>query len=375
MKFSQTLICWYEGVKRDLPWRHTDDPYRILVSEVMLQQTRAATVIPYYERFLAAYPTAIALAAAPESELLAMWSGLGYYSRARNLQRAAREIGSGFPRQYAGIRALPGVGDYTAAAVASIAFGLPYAVLDGNVVRTMARVTNDAGDIRSPVVRCRLQAAADERLDAKRPGLFNQAMMELGATLCMPRKPQCLLCPVVDLCEGRKAGRQDQLPVKLGKAKAIDEEVTLLLVRRNGQFLFWLRPAESKRLAGFYELPSAEQLPQATRGPLIGAVKHSIVNHRYTIAVIEATLPRPDDLLLSGSLENAQSRSSRDRRERATTLLSNATECGSGPLPSVAARIGLPHDEPPAGFVWLDPAEALTKPVSTIAKKALRLLK
>ena len=322
MKFSQTLIRWYEGVKRDLPWRHTDDPYRILVSEVMLQQTRAATVIPYYERFLAAYPTAIALAAAPESELLAMWSGLGYYSRARNLQRAARVIGDHFPADYAGIRALPGVGDYTAAAVASIAFGLPFAVLDGNVVRTMARVTNDVGDIRSPVVRRRLQMAADERLDKKRPGLFNQAMMELGATLCTPRKPQCLLCPVVSVCEGRMAGRQDQLPVKLGRPKAIDEEVTLLLVRRDERYLFWLRPAESKRLAGFYELPSVEQLPQAARGALVGAVKHSIVNHRYTIAVVEATLARP-----------------------------------------------------PAGFVWLHPAEALTRPISTIAKKALRLLK
>jgi len=321
MKFSQRLIEWYEGVKRDLPWRHTSDPYRILVSEVMLQQTRASVVIPYYERFLAAYPTAAALAAAPESELLAMWSGLGYYSRARNLQRAARDAASAFPRSYEGLRALPGVGDYTAAAVASIAFGLPHAVLDGNVVRTMARVTNDAGDVSSPAVRRRLQQAADARLDHARPGLFNQAMMELGATLCTPRKPQCLLCPVSALCEGRKAGRQDQLPVKLGKAKPIDEAVTLLLVRRKEEALFWLRPADSARLAGFHELPEASQLPQATRGRLIGEVKHSIVNHRYTIAVYEAALA-----------------------------------------------------EAPPGFVWLDPAEALTKPISTIAKKALRLL-
>jgi len=322
MKFSQALIRWYQQAKRDLPWRHTADPYRILVSEVMLQQTRAATVIPYYERFLAAYPTAEALAAAPESELLAMWSGLGYYSRARNLQKAARVIDSVFPADYGGIRALPGVGDYTAAALASIAFGLPHAVLDGNVVRTMARVTNDAGDVRSLLVRKRLQAAADERLDPKQPGLFNQAMMELGATLCTPRKPQCLLCPVSSLCEGRKAGRQDQLPVKLGKALPIDEERTLLLVRRKEHFLFWLRPAESQRLAGFHELPEPEQLPLAVSGKLLGVVKHSIVNHRYTIAIFAATLAKA-----------------------------------------------------PAGFVWLDPAEALTRPVSTIAKKALRLLK
>lgn len=320
MKFSQNLIRWYDGVKRDLPWRHTADPYRILVSEVMLQQTRAATVIPFYEQFLAHYPTAAALAEAPESELLAMWSGLGYYSRARNLQRAAREIGDCFPANYEGIRALPGVGDYTAAAVASIAFGLPHAVLDGNVVRTMARVTNDAGDVRSPAVRRRLQQAADERLDRQRPGLFNQAMMELGATLCTPRKPQCLLCPVGEFCGARQAGRQDQLPVKLGKAKPIDEEVTLLLIRRKSQYLFWLRPAESKRLAGFHELPDAAQLPQAVRGRPLGEVKHSIVNHRYTITIFEAT---------------------------------------------VASA--------PQGFVWLHPDEALTKPISTIAKKALRL--
>ncbi|MBY0504920.1 MAG: A/G-specific adenine glycosylase [Bryobacteraceae bacterium] len=322
MKFSQALIQWYEQAKRDLPWRHTADPYRILVSEVMLQQTRATTVIPYYERFLASYPTAAALAAAPESELLAMWSGLGYYSRARNLQLAAREAATGFPRDYDGLRALPGVGDYTAAAVASIAFGLPYAVLDGNVVRTMARVTNDAGDVRSPAVRRRLQAAATERLDAAQPGLFNQAMMELGATLCTPRKPQCLLCPVAAMCAGRKAGRQDQLPVKLGKAAAIEEHRTLYLVRRGAKYLFWRRPAESRRLAGFHELPEGSQLPQAERGELLGEVKHAIVNHRYTIQIFAAKL---------------------------------------------AAA--------PEGFVWLDPAEALTQPISTIAKKALGLVR
>ena len=321
MKFSQNLIRWYESVKRDLPWRHTADPYRILVSEVMLQQTRASVVIPYYGRFLMAYPTAAALAAAGESELLAMWSGLGYYSRARNLQRAAREIAAGFPRDYAAIRKLPGVGDYTAAAVASIAFALPHAVLDGNVVRTMARVTNDAGDIRSPLVRRRLQAAADERLDARQPGLFNQAMMELGATLCTPRKPRCLLCPVSELCEGRKAGRQDQLPVKLGKAKPIDESITLLLIRRQDEVLFWRRPTDSQRLAGFHELPEPGQLPKAVRGKRVGEVKHAIVNHRYTITIIEATLTQA-----------------------------------------------------PTGFVWLNPADALTKPISTIAKKGLRLL-
>ncbi len=288
----------------------------------MLQQTRASVVIPYYERFLAAYPTPAALAAAPESELLAMWSGLGYYSRARNLQRAAVAIGQAFPREHSLIRELPGVGDYTAAAVASIAFNLPHAVLDGNVIRVMARITNEPGDIRSPQTRRKLQQAADERLDPKQPGLFNQAMMELGATLCTPRKPQCLLCPVSSFCEGRRAGRQEQLPVKLGKAKPIDESVTLLLIERGGKYLFRQRPADSARLAGFHELPAAADLPQATRGKPVGEVKHSIVNHRYTITVLTAQLAKA-----------------------------------------------------PAGYVWLDPADALTKPIATIAKKALRLLK
>jgi A/G-specific adenine glycosylase len=318
MKFSQALMEWYQQAKRDLPWRHTRDPYRILVSEVMLQQTRASVVIPYYERFLSAYPTAALLAAAPEDELLGMWSGLGYYSRARNLQRAAREIRGAFPSAHAAIRELPGVGDYTAAAVASIAFGLPHAVLDGNVIRVMARVTNDAGDIRSPLVRRRLQQAADERLDVRQPGLFNQAMMELGATLCTPRKPQCLLCPVSSLCEGRQAGRQDQLPVKLGKAKAIEESVTLLLIRRKDTVLFRQRPAESKRLAGFYELPAVGDLPGAKRGREVGEVRHSIVNHRYRITVVEGSVTRVPD-----------------------------------------------------GFVWLCPEAA--RPLGTIAKKALAL--
>jgi A/G-specific adenine glycosylase len=294
MTFSAALIAWYNNARRDLPWRKTAHPYRILVSEVMLQQTRVATVIPYYERFLAKYPDAAALAAAPEQELLALWAGLGYYSRARNLQRAAQLIADRgeFPSTFAEIRELPGVGDYTAAAIASISFGLPHAVLDGNVLRVMARVQNDAGDIRSAVTRKRMQAAVDARLDRKRPALFNQAVMELGATLCLPRKPQCLLCPVGSYCEGRKAGRQNDLPVKLRPQRTVEEERHFLVIQKNGAVLLRQRAERESRLAGFWELPEQSELPSARVGRKHAEFRHAITVHKYRCRVSVATLGR-----------------------------------------------------------------------------------
>src|SRR5436853_2803564 len=188
-KLAALLLAWYRKSHRDLPWRGTTDPYRIWVSEIMLQQTRAVAVIPYYERFLARFPTVATLAAAPEQDVLALWAGLGYYSRARNLRRAAQAIvaAGGFPRDYDAIRALPGIGDYTAAAVASIAFSLPHAVLDGNVMRVVARVENEGADIGTVRTRERFRAVAQEWLVPDDPGHFNQALMELGATVCLPR--------------------------------------------------------------------------------------------------------------------------------------------------------------------------------------------
>src|SRR5690349_5158936 len=197
-RIAGLLGAWYARGHRDLPWRSTGDPYRIWVSEIMLQQTRAQAVIPYYERFLTRFPSVPALAAAKEDEVLALWSGLGYYSRARNLLRAARQIAAAgsFPSDYDAIRALPGIGDYTAAAVASIAFGRPHAVLDGNVLRVVARMENDAADIRSSRTRERFREIAQSWLDPRDPGHFNQALMELGATVCLPRNPLCLVCPL-----------------------------------------------------------------------------------------------------------------------------------------------------------------------------------
>jgi A/G-specific adenine glycosylase len=292
--FSEALIAWYERCARDLPWRRTRDPYRIWVSEIMLQQTRVEAVLPYYARFLEKYPDIERLAAADEQELLTVWAGLGYYSRPRNMQRAAKLIVAAgrFPVTYDAIRELPGIGDYTAAAVASIAFDLPHAVLDGNVMRVMARITHDDGDIRSSTTKARLQAAAAARLDRSAPGTFNQAVMELGATVCIPADPKCLLCPVQQFCDALAAGRQCELPVKSQHANRRAEDVVLLVVRRDSRILLWQQPAESRRLAGFWELPQATMLPQAVLKEPIGEFKHSITNTDYRVVVRAATLSK-----------------------------------------------------------------------------------
>jgi len=294
--FAAQLIGWYEANLRDLPWRRTRDPYRIWVSEIMLQQTRAQAVIPYYERFLQRFPTVAALARAAEQDVLACWSGLGYYSRARNLQKAARLVGDNLPRDYRAIRELPGVGDYTAAAIASIAFELPHAVLDGNVMRVIARVTNDDADTGSPRTRARFQQIAQQWLDTRRPGAFNQALMELGATICLPRAPKCLLCPLVSRCEAHSQGRETGLPVKLRKAAPENIDAMLVIVERRGRVLLWQRTADSRRMPGFWELPAPEQLPALQAPRSVGFFRHTITNHHYRFTVCTgraARAPRP----------------------------------------------------------------------------------
>ena len=293
--FAAALERWYLRHKRDLPWRATRDPYRIWVSEIMLQQTRAQAVKAYYHRFLKRFPSVQALAEAPEAEVLACWSGLGYYSRARNLQRGAQRIveAGRFPRAYDAIRELPGVGPYTAAALASIVFGLPHAVLDGNVMRVIARLTNDAADIGSAKTRARFQAfAQDVLLDRKNPGRFNQAMMELGATVCVPRAPLCGSCPVSPYCEARRQGAERQLPVKLRKIEPQRIERAVAVVRRNASVLLWQRNSEASRMAGFWELPEAEQLPGIRILENLGSFRHSITHHRYVFTVVAAALAR-----------------------------------------------------------------------------------
>jgi A/G-specific adenine glycosylase len=291
---SRLLLAWYARGHRDLPWRKTRDPFAIWVSEIMLQQTRAQAVIPYYHRFLERFPNVAALAAAAEDEVLALWSGLGYYSRARNLRLAAKRIvatGKGFPREY---DALPGIGDYTAAAVGSIAFDLPFAVVDGNVLRVAARVEKDASDISASRTRERFRELVQGWLDPREPGHFNQALMELGATVCLPRNPLCLVCPLSGSCRARQAGTTAQLPVKLRKAARIRLSGILLVVRHGGRILLRQRAANSSRMAGFWDLPGPEDLPTATLGARIGEIRHTITHHHYTLEVRNAGAVRPD---------------------------------------------------------------------------------
>jgi len=292
-QFRTSLLAWFERARRDLPWRRSNDPYRVWVSEVMLQQTRVAAAVPYYERFLARFPNVAALAEAPEADLLAHWAGLGYYHRARNMQQAARAIrdAGGFPSTFEAIRELAGVGGYTAAAIASISFGLPHAVLDGNVFRVLSRAANDSTDIASTSGKKVFSALAEALIDAGRPGDFNQAMMELGATLCLPKNPQCLVCPVSSLCRARAAGTQDTLPVRKRPQKSVYEERTLYWITQGSDILLWQRPAEAKLMPGFWELPEAEQLPQAESGLEKGSFRHGITFHNYLFRVSATTAP------------------------------------------------------------------------------------
>ena len=228
-RFRKQLLGWFREFQRDLPWRRTRDPYRIWLSEIKLQQTRVAAVIPYYERFLEKFRDVSALAEAPQEDVLRLWSGLGYYSRVRNLQAAAKEIvakhGGKFPRELQDALALPGIGRYTAAAILSIARGAKLAVLDGNVARVLARLGAVRGDLRESRRWDSLQKTADGLLDPKSAGEWNQAMMELGAMVCTPRSPQCLLCPVEKYCRARKLGVAERLPEKRKKREA--QEVTI----------------------------------------------------------------------------------------------------------------------------------------------------
>src|SRR5579863_8679046 len=223
------MLSWFAERKRDLPWRRTRDAYRIWLSEIMLQQTRVAAVVPYYQRFLETFPDVRALARARSDRVLANWAGLGYYSRARNLQRAAREIvllhAGQFPREYEAALALPGIGRYTAAAVLSIAFDEPHAVLDGNVARVLARIGALHGDLRAPARRRKLEAAAQELLARNSSGDWNQAMMELGATVCTPKSPRCADCPVEKWCRACALGIAEKLPTARKKRATV--EITL----------------------------------------------------------------------------------------------------------------------------------------------------
>ncbi len=257
--FAQTLTRWFTRQARDLPWRRDRTPYRVWISELMLQQTRVDQALPYYERFLRDFPDVRALAAAPLDRVLKRWEGLGYYARARHAHRAARHLmtahGGEFPRTHRELLALPGVGPYTAAAVGSLAFGLDLAVVDGNVARVLARVFAYGEPVNTPAARRQLQGWADALLPAGRAGVFNEAMMELGATVCRPRRPDCARCPLRRVCAARREGNPEGYPLQrrrrpvphrhVGAGIIVDDRDRVLLARR----------PEDGMLGGLWEFP------------------------------------------------------------------------------------------------------------------------
>jgi len=293
------LLEWYRDNARDLPWRRTRDPYAILLSEVMLQQTRVAAVVGYYHRFLAAAPTPAALAGLEEDALMKLWQGLGYYSRARNLQKAARmvtdELGGEFPATYQELLKLPGVGEYTAGAVASIAFGQAVAAVDGNVLRVVTRLTADDSDIMRPDTRRRIAAALEAVMPREAPGRFNQALMDLGATVCLPNgAPLCGRCPLAHLCEAGK--RQDfSFPKKPPKKARKVEERPVYLLFYQGKVALRRRPPRGL-LAGLYEYP--DSLDGAPHGEpeFVGSAVHIFTHKEWQMDAraadsLDGTLP------------------------------------------------------------------------------------
>jgi A/G-specific adenine glycosylase len=275
-RFRKKLLAWYERHRRDLPWRANRDPYRVWLSEIMLQQTRVAAVIEHYQEFLRRFPTVEKLAAAREASVLAAWSGLGYYRRARMLHAAAkvvvREHGGKFPATAENWRALPGIGRYTAAAIASIAFEEPAAVVDGNVERVLQRLSG------TRLAEEDLWNAANDLLDPKRPGDFNQAMMELGAVVCTPRAPACLTCPVMELCATR-----GEMPPLAKPTRQKKREIHYALHRRDGEVFLIRRPTDASLMPGMWELPELTTTNGAA-GPSL-TLRHSITVTDYSVSV------------------------------------------------------------------------------------------
>lgn len=301
--FSQRLLRWFDRAKRDLPWRRTRDPWAIWVSEVMLQQTRVEAVRTAFERFVASYPTPKSFAEASDDALMLAWKGLGYYRRARLLREGAkavvREHGGKVPADAGALLDLPGVGDYTRAAVASIAFEIPVAAVDGNVERVLARHLALRDDVGAATGRRAIRAAADERLDRDRPGDHNQAMMELGATVCVPQTPRCGECPVAADCRGRAEDIAHALPKKKPPRAPTLVDARVAVVRGKGGVLAFRIP-DGEPNAGQWELPgpgalvSVEEREFSSRtksrcgvaidlGPRLAAVKHAITHHRITV--------------------------------------------------------------------------------------------
>ena len=259
-RVPELIINWYLRNKRDLPWRENKDPYAVWISEIMLQQTRAETVKPYYKRFLAELPTVWELAAADEEQLNKLWEGLGYYSRVRNLRKAAevvvREYGGIFPQEYEQILKLPGIGPYTAGAIASICFDVPVPAVDGNVLRVVARIEEIADDVSAPAMKTEIREALARIYPKSNCGDFTQGLMELGAMLCVPKnKPKCEECPVGDICKAFQNGTVHEIPLKNPAKPRKHEEITVLILGCNGKLAIRKRD-ETGLLAGLWEYPN-----------------------------------------------------------------------------------------------------------------------
>ncbi len=304
------LLAWYDASRRDLPWRRRRDPYGVWVSEVMLQQTTVTAVLPYYDAFLKRFPDLATLAAAPLQDVLAQWSGLGYYRRARHLhagaQRVLAEHGGVFPAEERAARALPGVGRYTAAAVLSIAYGMPLALVDGNVRRVLARLLLLRGAAWSSDAA--FYAPADALLDPARPGDWNQALMELGATLCSPRQPECPACPLREHCRAAAEGLAHELPEPRPRRPTVEVTLAAALVEREGRVLLVRRP-QGALMSGLWELPQTSlesagvcDLASELRerhglhvglGSLLTVARHAITFRRIRAEAYRARLLRP----------------------------------------------------------------------------------
>ncbi len=263
-RVRNALVAWYGIHQRDLPWRRSADPYAVWVSEIMLQQTRVATVIPYFERWMSRFPNVADLADAPLDDVLKHWEGLGYYARARNLHAAAKTVvaehGGRLPRDAGDLRKLPGVGRYTAGAVASIAFGLDEPVLDGNVVRVLCRVFAIDADPKHPRTREALWSIARRLIPTGRAGELNQAMMDLGATVCVPREPLCPQCPLRRLCDARRQGRTHELPRKPARKKTPHYDIAAAVVWKGDRVLIARRRPQGL-LGGLWEFPGGKREP------------------------------------------------------------------------------------------------------------------
>ncbi len=342
---AKRLLAWYRTNGRDLPWRRTRDPYRIWLSEIMLQQTGVTTVIPYYEKFLKRFPTVGDLAEAPLDEVIELWAGLGYYSRARNLHAAARAItrdhGGRFPAELQALRALPGVGRSTAGAILSIAFDRQGPILDGNVRRVLCRLYALQEEPRSSAAERRLWQWAEALTPADRPHDYAQAIMDLGATVCVPRRPDCPACPLAGLCQARRLGLENELPVKRQKKQIPTRLQVALLAQKDGRYLVRQRPYEGM-LGGLWEFPGA---PVPAGGTPAAAV-----------AVLARELGLEGRLCAAGRVDHAYSHF---RLDLYLFL-----------VPVAQQALGAEGDR----SCWADLAELAAMPLHGAHKKALKLL-